>query len=58
MAGKFFDEWQIGGRSSRGRGISALFAGESGTGKTLSAEVISRELGLELYPDQAHGRRA
>ncbi len=42
-------EWQIGGRSNRGRGITALFAGESGTGKTLSAEVIARELGLDLY---------
>ena len=42
-------EWRIGGRSSRGRGITALFAGESGTGKTLSAEVIARELGLDLY---------
>ena len=42
-------EWQIGGRSTRGRGITGLFAGESGTGKTLSAEVIARELGLDLY---------
>jgi hypothetical protein len=42
-------EWRIGGRSNRGRGITALFAGESGTGKTLSAEVIARELGLDLY---------
>ncbi len=33
----------------RGRGITALFAGDSGTGKTLSAEVIAGELGLELY---------
>lgn len=30
-------------------GVSALFAGESGTGKTLSAEVIARGLGLVLY---------
>ena len=44
-----FDEWQIGGRSSRGRGITALFGGESGTGKTLAAEVIAGELGLDLY---------
>ena len=42
-------EWQIGGRSSRGRGITTLFAGESGTGKTLSAEVIAHDLGLDLY---------
>jgi hypothetical protein len=42
-------EWRMGGRSTRGAGITALFAGESGTGKTLSAEVIARELGLDLY---------
>jgi len=32
----------------RGRGISALFAGPSGVGKTMAAEVIARELGLDL----------
>ena len=34
---------------NRGLGISALFAGESGTGKTMAAEVIADELGLDLY---------
>ncbi|HEY9405595.1 MAG TPA: ATP-binding protein [Pyrinomonadaceae bacterium] len=33
----------------RGLGISALFAGASGTGKTMAAEVIARELRLDLY---------
>jgi SpoVK/Ycf46/Vps4 family AAA+-type ATPase len=33
----------------RGRGITALFAGDSGTGKTMSAEVIAADLGLDLY---------
>lgn len=42
-------EWGIGGRASRGRGITTLFAGDSGTGKTLAAEVIAAELGLDLY---------
>jgi Winged helix domain, variant/ATPase family associated with various cellular activities (AAA) len=46
---RVLDDWGIGGRTARGRGISALFAGESGTGKTLAAEVITRELGLDLY---------
>ncbi|MCC6420066.1 MAG: ATP-binding protein, partial [Gemmataceae bacterium] len=32
-----------------GRGVSALFSGPSGTGKTLAAEVIAHELGLDLY---------
>jgi hypothetical protein len=41
--------WRMGGRSIRGRGVTSLFAGESGTGKTLSAEVIAHELGLDLY---------
>jgi SpoVK/Ycf46/Vps4 family AAA+-type ATPase len=36
-------------RGGRGRGIVALFAGDSGTGKTMSAEVIAAELGLDLY---------
>ncbi len=42
-------EWGVGGSSNRGRGITALLAGESGTGKTLAAEVIAMELGLDLY---------
>src|SRR6202789_3386352 len=33
----------------RGLGVSALFAGESGPGKTLAAEVLARDLGLDLY---------
>jgi SpoVK/Ycf46/Vps4 family AAA+-type ATPase len=36
-------------RISRGLGISALFAGESGTGKTMAAEVLASELSLDLY---------
>jgi hypothetical protein len=42
-------DWGLVDRTSRGLGISALFAGESGTGKTLAAEVIAHELGLNLY---------
>ena len=33
----------------RGHGVVALFAGDSGTGKTMSAEVVARGLGLDLY---------
>jgi ATPase family associated with various cellular activities (AAA) len=36
-------------RMNRGLGISALFAGESGTGKTMAAEVIAADLRLDLY---------
>ncbi len=44
-----YDEWGFGSRSNRGMGITALFAGESGTGKTMAAEVIAGDLGLDLY---------
>ena len=44
-----FSEWGMGGRSARGKGTAALFSGESGTGKTLAAEVIATKLGLDLY---------
>jgi hypothetical protein len=37
------------GESGRGLGVSALFAGVSGTGKTMAAEVLAAELGLDLY---------
>jgi hypothetical protein len=43
------DGWGFARKSSRGLGISALFAGESGTGKTMAAEVLTRELDLDLY---------
>jgi SpoVK/Ycf46/Vps4 family AAA+-type ATPase len=34
---------------NRGLGVSALFAGESGTGKSMTAEVLARDLDLDLY---------
>jgi hypothetical protein len=43
------EEWGFAGRGRRGAGISALFCGESGTGKTLAAEVLAHDLGLDLY---------
>ena len=43
------DEWGFGDRHSRGLGTTALFAGPSGTGKTLAAEVIAHELGVDLF---------
>jgi hypothetical protein len=44
-----YERWGFADRTSRGLGVTALFAGESGTGKTLAAEVIAHELGLDLY---------
>lgn len=46
---KVYESWGFAGRSSRGLGITALFAGPSGTGKTMAAEVLARELQLDLY---------
>jgi hypothetical protein len=43
------DDWGMRRGGSHGDGITALFAGPTGTGKTLSAEVIARELGLDLH---------
>ena len=43
------DVWGMGSRSSKGRGITGLFAGDSGVGKTMSAEVVASDLGLDLY---------
>ncbi|MEO5680408.1 MAG: AAA family ATPase, partial [Acidimicrobiales bacterium] len=46
---KVLEEWNLRPGGGRGRGIAALFAGDSGTGKTMSAEVVAFELGLDLY---------
>ena len=46
---KVVGEWGMGGGNSRRRGITALFAGDSGTGKTMSAEVLAGDLGFDLY---------
>jgi len=44
-----YETWGFGKKGSRGLGISALFAGASGTGKTMAAEVLAQELQLDLY---------
>jgi hypothetical protein len=41
--------WGFAAKHPRGLGLTALFAGTSGTGKTMAAEVIAAELGLDLY---------
>lgn len=44
-----YESWGFAAQSARGLGISALFSGPSGTGKTMAAEVLARELRLDLY---------
>lgn len=44
-----YGEWGFGERMNRGMGLSVLFAGESGTGKTMAAEVLANALNLHLY---------
>ena len=46
---RVFDTLGFAARQPRGRGVSALFAGPSGTGKTMAAQVLARALGRELY---------
>jgi len=44
-----YEDWGFGAGGTRGLGITALFAGGTGTGKTMAAEVLANDLGLELY---------
>lgn len=46
---RVYEDWGFARHGTRGLGISALFCGESGTGKTLAAEVLAHELQLDLY---------
>jgi len=46
---KVFEDWGMTGTMATSRGLTALFQGQPGTGKTLVAGVIARELGLDLY---------
>lgn len=46
---KVLEDWGLGQKLAAGAGVSALFAGPPGTGKTMAAEVIAGALGYELY---------
>jgi hypothetical protein len=46
---KVYETWGFASKGSRGLGISALFAGPSGTGKTMATEVLANDLRLDLY---------
>lgn len=46
---RVYSEWGFGKKVSYGRGLSILFAGVPGTGKTLCAQIIAKELNMEMY---------
>jgi len=46
---KLFSEWGFGRAMPNGRALSAMFSGPSGTGKTMVAGLIAKDLGVELY---------
>lgn len=47
--GTVFDSWGFSDRYSRGNGVTLLFTGPSGTGKTMAAEVVAGDVGLSLF---------
>ncbi len=46
---RVLEEWGLGRKLAASRGVTILFSGQPGTGKTMAAEVIAAELGLDLY---------
>jgi len=47
--GKVYTDWGFDAKLSLGKGLNVLFSGSSGAGKTMAAEVIAKESGLDLY---------
>ena len=46
---RVYESWGFGAKVGKGLGVAALFSGPPGTGKTMVAALIARDLGLELY---------
>lgn len=46
---RVLDEWGVGAKLASSRGVTVLFAGPPGTGKTMAAEIMAHDLGLDLY---------
>jgi SpoVK/Ycf46/Vps4 family AAA+-type ATPase len=49
LGDKVLRDWGFSERLPPGSGVNALFAGPSGTGKTMAAGIVARELGIDLY---------
>jgi hypothetical protein len=49
LAGPVLDDWGFARLCPQSRGVTALFAGPSGTGKTMAAQVLARSLDLDLF---------
>ena len=47
--GTVFENWGFEDRFSRGNGVTILFTGPSGTGKTMAAEILANDAGLPLF---------
>jgi hypothetical protein len=47
--GHVVEAWGFGKRVAQGRGLTALFSGPPGTGKTMAAQVLARDLGVDLF---------
>ena len=52
---RVLSEWGYEATVSRAQGLKVLFAGESGTGKTMAAQVLGAELGLEMFRVEVAG---
>lgn len=46
--GRVMEEWGFAARMAYGRGIAALFSGPSGTGKTMAAQIVANDVGVDL----------
>jgi len=49
LSSKVLDDWHFGNLLPYGRGVTALFHGPSGTGKTMAAQAIAKQLGVEVF---------